>query len=159
MTLNVDNILTLSSVLKDLFHAGQPLPEYEGAWFYMFNVDIDSYAPARIRVEHKCETAGCIIGWTDAVFHDAPYDPMKSENRFVAALGLSSDQGDMLSMPVISNPDPSQFESDEFGELSWEEQPDTFSLGAAISTLDHLAETGQVDWAYGLMNPYTGEDR
>ena len=138
--MNRENITKLRDTFIRL-HAA-PLPEYPDKGFNMRFKDFPSFQNKINRdamqnyTQHNCGTAACIEGWVNLVF-----------GRFFSienGLGLSTDDMDDLTMPEIT-------------QGSYDESPKIFTLEAAITTLTHLLDTGEVDWAYGIANPDVGE--
>lgn len=72
------------------------------------------------RLLHDCKTCGCIGGWTEAVFP-------KFKGRAIVALGLDRSRSDALFLPC---------------GIDWE----GVTRAHAVRVLDHLLETGEVDW-------------
>lgn len=88
------------------------------------------------RLEHNCNTAACIGGWTAATFR---WRGCASEAQDFAAaqLGLTEDQERALFMP-------NRFDQG----ISW--GGDDITQAEAVMVLDRLIETGEVDWSVVL---------
>lgn len=81
-----------------------------------------------------CGTVACIAGWTDVIFWPQLLGIDRSENleqRAQDALGLTEDEADQLFVPNIY-------------DLDW--HFDDFTTRHAVKVLDHLLETGKVNW-------------
>ena len=92
---------------------------------------------------HTCKTAFCIAGWVNALTAADSDGNRKigdlnfgSESRAADWLGIDSEQGENLFFMVSADP-----ELEEFDEL-----PDAIRKRAAIAVLEHLRDTGEVDW-------------
>lgn len=73
-----------------------------------------------------CGTCGCIGGWANAVF-----ETERGPELAAAALGLSEDDSEALFYPRGVSPD------------IWER----ITRRQAIRVLEHLRDTGEVDWS------------
>lgn len=100
--------------------------DYWVAWNDDVSRDIDISDLA-----HTCETAGCIGGWTDAIFGNRS---MGMESA-MATLGLSVAESKILFTPSIARGDGVDWIG---GDITQAE---------AVMVLDHLLETGEVSWA------------
>lgn len=92
---------------------------------------------------HTCNTAFCIAGWVNALKSVRVNSKMKIEdllfsNDEYAAdwLGIDEDQAHALFYM-----EESAIDTMEFDEL-----PDNIRKRAAIAVLEHLRDTGEVDW-------------
>jgi len=75
-----------------------------------------------------CGTCGCIGGWTNAVFREGV---LYSQHAAAKRLGLNEETADALFFP------------DQAITGSY----DTITIPEAVAVLDHLIETGEVDWS------------
>ena len=78
------------------------------------------------RLIHDCDTAGCIGGWTNAMFPPTPGEGR--ERGAQNALGLTAEQADALFYPG--------------SDISW----DLLTVPVAVATLKNLIITGEVSW-------------
>lgn len=83
--------------------------------------------------QQECGTAACIGGWAEAVlFPDDPDDVGSTDLR--DALGIREEQW----VPLFAPP-------------GWSLRvASPYSQAAAVAVLDHLIETGEVDWDYAI---------
>jgi hypothetical protein len=120
MTLNVQNIATVRDAI--LAAPGHFDMRYWRDYPH-------SMAPQPTRedlVQHRCGTVGCIGGWTEALFPD----------DYVAdTLGIDNVQTSMLCYP-----------DEEVVQEATGRSPYSATCFEAARVLDHLIETGEVDW-------------
>lgn len=84
---------------------------------------------------HNCGTAACIGGWASVIFFQESADPdpvMVSEYEVAEVLGIEDWQADQMFFPARRTPD---------GNCPYQ----TTNVQAA-RVIDHLIETGEVDW-------------
>lgn len=79
---------------------------------------------------HDCGAAACIGGWAEVLIGG---EKMRMEQVY-RLMGLSEDEGDDLCFPHVE------------GSMH-------ASVAQGVAVLDHLLETGEVDWAYAMANP------
>lgn len=80
-----------------------------------------------VQLTHTCNTAGCIAGWTVATFatrNSSRHTGQRAKNL----LGITEAQSHNLFAPPGYD------------------EPGRFSQAHAVRVLDHLLETGKVDW-------------
>lgn len=84
---------------------------------------------------HECGSCGCIGGWTEALFlSDRVELPSEEETR--GLLGLDYDEGSDLFYPPRE-------QIPEWVDSEWK----NILPRHAVQVLDHLLETGKVDWS------------
>ena len=135
MSLNVANINTMIDTFIRLDKA--PLLERPDKGFNMsrvgFEYRLSDYSG------HSCGTASCIEGWSDLIF--------KSSNTVVQILEVRNLRYRQLTMPKQVN-----------GCMyHYRDEPEKFTLRAAIRVLQILRDTGKVDWNEAIANPWTPE--
>lgn len=120
------------------FIAGLPANKFLMCTFGAFAGD-DWRAASSQEVKHGCGTAACIAGWANALLStdDIPNLGERPFESACALLGLQRDDGEMLFWPWNL--------SDDFDWVSEEATP-----AQAVRVLDHLIETGEVDWSKAL---------
>lgn len=118
--MNRENIKRVRNVI-----AGLPAKRFDmGLW--AGERDGESHVAAR-RLRHDCGTCGCLGGWTNATF-GTPKHAMGIESAS-AKLGLDEGQAQALFFPQGAG-------------CAWRE----ITTAHAVRVLDHLLETGEVDW-------------
>lgn len=125
--LNIENIQRV----RDVIHALDPDRFDMSEW----SVNRDSGDDATAdQLAHDCGTAGCIGGWTSAVFKYRRGMSDDTQSFAAAKLGLTEAQGRKLFMPSLFEDGVSWVGSD-------------ITQAEAVMTLDHLIATGEVSWA------------
>ena len=127
--MNRENIQTMIDTFKRLRHA--PLPEHPDKGFNM-NAPYFGYHSYN---QHDCSTAACFHGWGKLLFGE---------------LGITLLKLDADLIYPLCNPDECNG-----CRYSYSASPEKFTLEAAITVLDRLLETGEVDWNYAIDNPWT----
>lgn len=96
---------------------------------------------------HTCKTAFCIAGWVNAfcaadLSRDYTIDEVcfSDDDRAVMWLDIDKEQGYNLFFMAEAS-----LELEEFDEL-----PDAIRKRAAIAVLEHLRDTGEVDWDHAI---------
>lgn len=118
--MNIENIRLVRNVIANL------PPERFNMNYWAAYVENEDDVENIVEVLHNCGTVACIGGWTNAIFGD------ETESTYDAAkhLGLSDRTAHSLFYPWGI--------SKSFDEITIDE---------AIQVLDHLIETGEVDWS------------
>ena len=141
--MNRENIQKMIDTFKGLHHA--PLPEHPDKGF---NMQWSNFVPRKY-TQHGCGTAACFLGWTDIVFpKDEEYHP-ESGYAVCDDFDISVEDARTLCAP----------QSDSGCRFSFRLDPEKFTLEAAITVLERLLETGEVDWNYAIDNPWTPDNK
>lgn len=129
--MNRENITILRDTFIRLNKA--PLPEYPDKGFNMMEAVFKDVKRMQGYTQHDCGTAACILGW----------------RRILGiTIGLPFSAG-------LYTPEDIKLPGGDL--VNYYQDPQFFTLEAAITTLSHLLDTGEVDWEYGIANPYTPE--
>lgn len=87
---------------------------------------------------HNCGTCACLAGWTAGLLDDQLTDEQRDRNSIAdrgrVLLGLDSSQADRLFHPYNLHP-------------SWGDEWEAIPPRGAVEVLDHLLETGEIDWS------------
>lgn len=127
--MNRENIQKMIDTFKRLHHA--PLPEHPNKGFNM-NFPHFTYQSYN---QHDCGTAACFHGWGKLLFGELGIKLLKLDTDLIYPL---------------CNP------HEGYGcRYSYHTNPEKFTLEAAITVLERLLETGEVDWNYAIDNPWT----
>lgn len=127
MSLNVENIKKVRDVIAALPRARFDMSR----WAWRTDGTSVTTGDAVEVLEHDCGTAGCIGGWTEAIF-GSPGVRGWCDEEVAALLGLGGAEGDRLFYPHDVS-DRTQTE--------------------AVAVLDRLIETGEVNWEWAIANP------
>lgn len=132
MELNLPNLKTL----RDTIQALDPTNFDMAAWSRDENGD--GMATRVDMVNHTCGTAGCIGGWAEVLFVAKDDDRIgeAKDEEVAEALGLTEEQAHNLFFPLVGIKEAG-IEIDSYTELT---------QAQAVQVLDHLMETGEVDW-------------
>ena len=134
---NKVNIQIMIDTFKRLYKA--PLPEHPDKGFNLSNVGFGR--PDKGYVQHDCGTAACIMGW-GAVIGADKYNGLK------CWLNISERLFDRLTTPM-----------QQFGcDFHVFEQPEKFTLQAAIRVLQILRDEDVVDWNRAIENPWSPDE-
>lgn len=135
--MNREKIQIMIDTFKRLHHA--PLPEHPDKGFNMASVR--PIKPANGYTQHGCGTAACIKGWYSYLFNTRG-DPLE----------IFKDGSDSCPYGALHAPRPLSG-----CRISFSESPEKFTLEAAITVLERLRDTGEVDWNYAIDNPWSPE--
>ena len=128
--MNRENIQKMIDTFKRLHHA--PLPEHPDKGFNMSG----PHFAVREFSQHGCGTAACILGW------------QKQLDIFLGIKGSCFDCSSYASKLYTPRPENGC-------KYYYCDRPEKFTLEAAITVLERLLETGEVDWNYAIDNPWT----
>lgn len=120
--LNRENV----AKVRDVIAAHDPSRFDMGAWAEQVHTNLD-VEPTELL--HNCETAGCIGGWTQALFETEADHQTASAARASKFLGLPEHEGETL-----------------FYVYGCAKDMDDVTQAHAVAVLDILLETGEVDW-------------
>ena len=126
--INKEAIQTLIDTFKRLHHA--PLPEHPDKGFNMAEANFGT----QDYTQHNCGTAACMLGWEDVL----------GKRIFTVSYSKYS----ALFVPQKENG----------CRYSYIDQPEKFTLEAAIRVLQILRDTGEVRWNEAIDNPWSPDE-
>lgn len=121
--MNVENLRIVRDTIALL-----PPERFNMATWGGLQTNIYAQLVDQFQLKHDCGTCGCIGGWAQALLSKKG-EPEEFEPRDL--LGLTSDEAEELFYPRLPN------------DRLW----NSVTIPEAVKVLDHLIETGKVDWS------------
>ena len=132
MGLNIERL----TILRDHIAALDPSRFNMAVWSQS---DLDALSTATLyQMQHNCGTAACIGGWAETLFvakEPTDFIGAGSDTLTIEALGITAEQAEELFFPHY-----------QLSEAGLDASYSQLTQRQAVEVLDHLIETGQVDW-------------